>query len=193
METSCKSGSASPANSNWKKPSQNMYHKQKSPHIAETSAYGSVPALSVDAIVTIGSMVEGGSDVPVGGGSSVLVGGGSDVLVGGGSSVLVGGGSGVFVSVGGGRWVLVGAGVKVRVGGRVDVGTTPEESLVLVSVGGIRVRVGIKLGVSVGSSVWVSVLVFGGGIVAVGINSEIDSTVNAATVLIFETAESIRS
>jgi hypothetical protein len=55
----------------------------------------------------------------------------------------------------------------------------------------MRVRVGCRVAVSVGASV--TVLVFDGESVGVGINSETESIVNAATVLRFETAESTRS
>lgn len=99
----------------------------------------------------------------------------------------------VCVKVGTGVFVSVGTGVDVRVGKRVgtDVGGDPERSLVL--VGGMRVRVGVGCSVAVSVGASVTVFVFDGESVAVGMNSESESRVKAATVLIFETAESTRS
>ena len=77
-----------------------------------------------------------------------------------------------------GRRVAVG--VKVRVGS--GLGSSR------VTVGGIRVRVGRRVAVFVGGSVWVTV--FEGEGVNVGINSAMDSTVNAAMVFMFSMAES---
>jgi hypothetical protein len=97
------------------------------------------------------------------------------------------GGTGVFV--------LVGIGVDVLVGKRVNVnvGRGPAESRVRVGEGIKRVRVGIGVGVSVDISSCAGRLVSDGERVAVGINSETDCIVKAATVLMFETAESTRS
>lgn len=57
----------------------------------------------------------------------------------------------------------------------------------------MRVRVGVSVGALVGISVCVGMLVADGEIVAVGMYSEMDCTVRAATVLMFEMAESTRS
>lgn len=155
---------------------------------------------SLASFVEAGCVVSVGCGVLVGGGSGVLV-GGSGVLVGGGVLVAEGstvfvGGTGVFVGTGElvsvGRGVLVGTGVNVRVGRRVAVavGTEPEKSFVLVGVSRTRVRVGIRLGVLVNKAVGEETLVSESETVGVGMYSAIDSTVSAATVLMFEMAES---
>ena len=132
-----------------------------------------------------------GSGVSVGGGSGVSVGGGSGVSVGGGSSVSVGDGSTVNVSVGSG--VSVGAAVNVCVGTdvKVDPGGEPDRSRV--GVGGMRVRVGRSVAVLVGRLVRVGLSEGEGEGVAVGRYSTMDSYVSAATVLMFEMAESTMS